>query len=235
MQPEVSIVIPVYNEEGLVHSAVVDLVSRLEGFAWSYEIVLAENGSKDATAEIASELGKNFPQLRHFSSPEPNYGKALRAGILTARGTYVICDEIDLCDVDFYNRAMAILSAREADLVIGSKTHPDSEDKRPASRRAATHVINGMLRVACGFQGSDTHGLKAMRKENLVPVVNACLVDKDLFASEMVIRAERAGVKIREIPVKVIEKRQPSIRLTKRVPNVLRHLAVLFWAIRIKG
>ena len=66
-------------------------------------------------------------------------------------------------------------------------------------------------------------------------VANACLVDKDLFASELVIRAERGGVRMLEIPVRVLEKRPPSIGLTRRVPNVLKNLARLFIAIRIKG
>lgn len=233
--PAVSIVIPIYNEEGILHSAVVDPVERLGGFPHSYEIVLAENGSRDSTAEIAAALSKAHPQVRAFSIGEPNYGKALRQGILRSAGEFVVCDEIDLCDVDFYARAMGILSAGEADLVIGSKALRESKDKRPFERRAATIVINGMLRVALGFKGTDTHGLKAMRKRVLLPVIDACLVDKDLFASELVIRAQRAGVRIREIPVVVIEKRAPSIRLTKRVPNVLKNLARLFWSIRVRG
>jgi len=61
------------------------------------------------------------------------------------------------------------------------------------------------------------------------------LVDKDLFASELVIRAERGGVRMLEIPVRVLEKRPPSIGLSRRVPNVLKNLARLFIAIRIRG
>jgi glycosyltransferase involved in cell wall biosynthesis len=232
--PKVSIVIPVFNEEGILRAAIVDLIARMADFKFPYEIILAENGSRDATAEIAIELGKTHPQLRLLSIEEPNYGKALRRGILEARGEFVICDEIDLCDVDFYRRALELLVSGEAALVIGSKTLPGSRDKRPLSRRAATQVINGLLRLATGFRGSDTHGLKAMHKPSLEPVVRRCVVDKDLFASELVIRAERADVAIREIPVVVIEKRSPSIRLTKRVPNVMRHLAILFWVIRVK-
>jgi hypothetical protein len=69
----------------------------------------------------------------------------------------------------------------------------------------------------------------------LTPVAQSCIVDKDLFASEFVIRAERAGVAIREIPVRIKEKRAPSIHLFRRVPNVLGNLAKLFVAIRLKG
>jgi glycosyltransferase involved in cell wall biosynthesis len=233
--PRVTVVIPVYNEEGILNSAVVDLVDRLIDFAYPYEIILSENGSKDRTIDIARELATKFPQVRLLSHDEPNYGKALRRGILDARGEFVICDEIDLCDVDFYKRALEVLESDGADLVIGSKLLSGSEDKRPAGRHMASLVMNWMLHIALGFQGTDTHGLKAMRKAPLVDTIQSCLVDRDLFASEMVIRAERGGIRIREIPVRVMEKREPSIRLTKRVPNVLKNMARLFWAIRVRG
>ena len=75
--PEISIVIPVYNEEGILHAAVVDLRERLAPYAWSYEIVLAENGSRDRTREIAAELEEKYPEVRHISAGEPNYGLSL--------------------------------------------------------------------------------------------------------------------------------------------------------------
>ena len=90
-----------------------------------------------------------------------------------------------------------------------------------------------MLRVVVGFKGTDTHGLKAFRRQELLPVVGACRVDKDLFASEFVIRAERMGRKIVEIPVSIHEKRKPSINLFKRVPAVLKGMARLVVAVRL--
>ena len=233
--PHVSIIIPVYNEEAILEAAVKDLVDRLKEFDFSYELVLAENGSRDRTVELAEQLGERFAAVRTFSLGEPNYGKALRRGILEARGELVICDEIDLCDTDFYRRALSLLEGGDADLVIGSKTLAESSDERPFSRHMATLVINGMLRVSLGFKGTDTHGLKALRRDALVDTVESCIIDKDLFASEMVIRAERGQVRIREIPVRVLEKRQPSIKLTKRVPAVLKGIAKLFVAIRLQG
>lgn len=233
--PTLSFVIPIYNEEAILHAAVIELIDRLAPLNWSYELILAENGSKDRTIEIARELSERFPQVTYFSSSEANYGAALRQGILRARGELVLCDEIDLCDTDFHQRAKAILDQGIADLVIGSKLLSGASDERPLMRHAGSVVINGMLRLALGFKGTDTHGLKAFRRETLLPVVNACVVDKDLFASELVIRAERGGVRIREIPVRVLEMRPPSIHLFRRVPNVLRNLAKLVIAIRIKG
>ena len=102
-------------------------------------------------------------------------------------------------------------------------------------RRAATRVINGMLRVAVDFRGTDTHGLKAFVRDRIVPIVHQCVIDKDLIASELVVRAGRAGVHVVEIPVRIEEKRRPAINLVKRVPNVLKNLARLTYVIRVKG
>ena len=237
-RPKVTIVIPIYNEEGILRSSVVDLVDRMARFQFRYEIVLAENGSSDRTLDICEELHARFPQVSHFSVGQPghgNYGQALRQGILQARGEYVFCDEIDLCDTEFYARALALLERREADLVIGSKLAEGASDERPFVRHLGSIVINAMLRATLDFHGTDTHGLKAFRQSVLAPVAERCIVDRDLFASELVIRAERDGISIREIPVRIKEKREPSTHLFRRVPNVLKNLVKLVVAIRFKG
>jgi glycosyltransferase involved in cell wall biosynthesis len=231
--PRISIVIPIYNEEGILHAAVVDLRERLSPLSWSYEIILAENGSKDRTVAIAEELSAKYPEVRFLSIGEPNYGKAMKKGILESRGEFVICEEIDLCDTDFHARAIALLESREFDMVIGSKLIAGAEDDRPWARHAASLVYTNLLRVTLGFRGTDTHGLKAFRRSALIDIVADCLVDRDVFASEFVIRAYRAKVPIDEIPVRVVEKRPPSINLLKRVPNVLKNLIKLSWAIRL--
>lgn len=241
--PRISIVIPVYNEEAILHAAVVDLRERLRSTGWRYEIILAENGSRDRTVEIGQELANKYGRpdeddlgvVKMISLGEPNYGKAMKQGILLSRGDLVICDEIDLCDVDFHRRAIEILETGAADLVIGSKLVAGAEDDRPAIRHVASIAYSSMLKVLLGFRGTDTHGLKAFRRLALLDIVRSCLVDKDVFASEFVIRADRGGVKTKEIPVRVIEKRPPSINLFKRVPNVLKSVAKLTYAIRIRG
>ena len=118
---------------------------------------------------------------------------------------------------------------------VGSKLIGGASDERPLLRHAASVFYTGLLRVLLGFRGTDTHGLKAFRRSTLLPLVEACLVEKDVFASELVIRAYRGDLRVIEIPVRVIEKRPPSINLFKRVPNVLKSVAKLTWAIRVKG
>ena len=233
--PKLSVVIPVYDEEEIVRDACVELMARLDERGWDYEIVVTENGSKDRTLAILGQLSAERPRLRFIHSDEPNYGLALRRGILAARGDYVIADEIDLCDVRFYDRALGVLDAGTADMVVGSKRAPGSRDSRPIYRRLATMVHNTLLRVALGFQGTDTHGVKAFLREQIAPIAERCVVDKDVFASELVLRATLEGKRVVEIPVTLAEKRPPSIALFKRVPNVLRQVARLFWVLRIQS
>ncbi len=240
--PDISIVIPVYNEEGILREAVTELLdglaivrSALNAPELEFEIIIAENGSRDRTAELAQHLADEMPEVRTFSLGEPNYGKALRRGILQARGRFVICEEIDLCDLDFHRRALEHLRHGDCDMVVGSKAMKGASDERPLFRRAATRVINGMLRVALDFRGTDTHGLKAFDRERLLPIVESCVIDRDLFASELVIRAGREGLHVLEIPIKLHEKRPPAINLAKRVPHVMRGLAKLTYVIRFGG
>jgi glycosyltransferase involved in cell wall biosynthesis len=235
--PQVSVVIPVFEEASIVLEATLDLCNKLEELGpplADYEVLLAENGSTDATPRMLRELAAANSRVRWLHEDQPNYGRALKRGILEARGRLVICDEIDLCDTAFYRRALPLLE-QGVDLVVGSKAMLGADDRRPLVRRLATRVINTLLWVATGFSGTDTHGLKAFRRERLVEVARACRVDRDLFASEFVIRAERMGRVVREIPIALREKRPPSVRLLRRVPRVLKGLVELGWAIRGPG
>jgi glycosyltransferase involved in cell wall biosynthesis len=230
--PHVTIVIPVYNEEGILRGSVLELQEKLKPFGWSYELLLCENGSRDRTVEIGKELQAEHPEVRMLSVGEPNYGRAMRQGILEARGHYVICDEIDLLDTEFYARALALLERSDTELVVGSKAMVGSNDQRPIFRRVATRVYNGMLRVVCHYGGTDTHGLKGFRREALVETARRCVLDRDVFASEFVIRAHREHKKVVEIPFAVREKRPPSINLVKRVPHVIKSVVKLAISVR---
>jgi glycosyltransferase involved in cell wall biosynthesis len=232
--PEVSIVIPVYNEEALLRAALSSLRERLAQSGLDYEVILAENGSSDGTVAVATDLCARHPELRLLSLSNPNYGAALRAGIAAARGQFVICEEIDLCDVDFHLAALELLRDG-ADFVVGSKLMGGSRDQRPPLRHAISLAYTATLRALFGFRGTDTHGLKAFERERLRAVVDACVVDGDVFASELVIRAYRERLDVREIPTRVMELRPPSVHLWRRAPGVLKNLVKLTIAIRGRG
>jgi len=210
-------------------------MADLDRRGWDYELVLSENGSRDRTAEILERLARQAPRLRYLRSGEPNYGLALKRGILAARGRWVVADEIDLCDVSFYDRALPLLERGAADMVVGSKRARGSEDRRPAYRRLATWVHNSLLRVALGFQGTDTHGVKAFVRERIAPVAGRCVVERDVFASELVLRSSLEGKRVLEIPIALREKRPPSVALVKRVPDVLRQIGRLVWVLRVRA
>src|SRR2546430_7237053 len=159
--PDRSIVIPVYNEAGIVRAACEELCGKLDGLGWDYELIFAENGSRDETVRILEALSRERPRIRYLHEPAPNYGRALKHGILEARGRTVICDEIDLCDVSFYQRALPLL-AGGADLVVCSKPMKGANDARPLVRRAATRTVTLLFLAATGVVGPDTPRVEAV-------------------------------------------------------------------------
>ena len=239
--PHISIVIPIYNEQAILHAAVVDLRERLKPLGWSYEIILAENGSKDRTIEIGHELAAKYGdpddgQVKIISLGEPNYGKALKQGILLARGDLVICDEIDLCDTDFHKRAVDILETGEADLVIGSKLAAGADDERPLHPPRREHRV---LDAAQGHARLPRH--RHARPQGVPPRSRCSTSCARASSTRTCSRASSssaptaAASRIKEIPVHIIEKRPPSINLFKRVPNVMKSVAKLTWSIRVRG
>jgi hypothetical protein len=116
--------------------------------------------------------------------------------------------------------------------VIGSKRAPGSRDRRPRLRRVITYTFNTFLRLVFGFQGTDTHGIKAFKTNLGQEIVRDCQTDKDIFATELVLRMERAGIYICEMPLEIEEKRAPSIKLLKRVPSTVKNLLRLRRALR---
>lgn len=228
---EVSVVIPVYNEEALLEPALREFEQSLEGLKIPFEILVMENGSVDDTPIILSRFSEN-PRIRAMHLDDPNYGAALRLGIREARGNIVICEELDICNGKFHRDAIEILKADNADVVIGSKTLPESDDRRPFLRRIATRIYNLLLRLLVGFRGTDSHGLKAFHRSRILPIVDLCITDRDVFASELIVRSQRGGWTIMETPITLSETRTPPIPLARRVPRVLLQLARLTWAIR---
>lgn len=228
--PAISIVIPVYNEEKILESAVKEIVVEADKLEIDYELIVCENGSKDRTLEIAQNLSRVYPQVRAIHCPEPNYGAALELGILKSIGENVVCFEIDFWDGPFIEIAKVLL--RKYDAVIGSKAAKGARDKRPLIRRMITLSFNLFLRLAYGFQGTDTHGIKAFRREKSVDIVKNCKTSKDIFATELILRMERSGFYMCEIPLEIEERRPPTINLLKRVPSTIKNLFKLWRATR---
>lgn len=228
--PEISILIPIYNEEGILERAVRDLVQGCDAHRIPYELVLCENGSKDRTVSIAERLCAEFPTVRLLRYHEPNYGGALKAGIMGARGRNVVCFEIDFYDLQFVEIAHVML--KKYDAVIGSKRAPGARDRRPWIRRFITWGFNTFLSVFFHFKGTDTHGIKAFRAYLGKPIAQSCQTDRDIFTTELVIRMERADLRMSEVPLEIEELRPAPINIAKRVPHTLKNLLKLWRATR---
>jgi len=220
MHPTFSIVVPVFNEASFIPRALPVLVSEMEGLGESYRILIVENGSSDGTAKTAREVGAGFP-VTVLSLEAPDYGAAMRHGFLEADGEWVVNFDIDYFSAQFLGQ---VLEMEGVDLVIGSKRDPDSQDRRPLVRRTATLVFNLLLSTVLDSKVTDTHGMKAFRRVLVEDIAPSVVSRQDLFDTELVVRAERAGYRIQEVPVVVEEMRSARSSLVKRVPRTLRGL-----------
>jgi glycosyltransferase involved in cell wall biosynthesis len=223
--PLLSIVVPVHNEAEFLPIGLPGLFDAVDQVGSVVEVIVVENGSTDGSSDVARELiAGRSGRLEQLA--EADYGAALRHGFLRAEGEWIVN-----VDVDYYSAAFfrsVVDHAGDADLVIGSKRDPGSDDRRPLLRRAGTRVFNLLLRCMFGSGVSDTHGMKGFRRSAVAPLVVEVVSRKDLFDTELVLRAERAGLRIVEVPVVVEELRPARSSFVKRVPRTLTGL----WAIR---
>jgi hypothetical protein len=237
--PAVTVVLPAHNEAEMLEESVRDVATGLRERGRPFEIVVVENGSADDTAAIANRLAGDYPEVRALSLAEPDYGRALRAGLLAASGDVVVNFDVDFCDLGFLDRAVPMVEAPDGPaVVVGSKRSAGSDDTRAWQRRLVTGVFSSLLRYGFGLTVSDTHGVKAMRREAVAPLARHCRNGADLFDTELILRAERAGLRAAEIPVEVVEKRPARSSIGARIPRTVKGLLALrlaLWRERLPG
>ena len=228
---ELSIVLPAHNEVMLLGSTVTNLVTGLSERARTFELIVAENGSSDGTLHLAELLAIQFEQVRVLHSPTGDYGGALVRGFQAARAPIVVNFDVDYYDLAFLDAALERLAAG-SELVLASKRAPGARDDRPILRRALTAGLAVLLRTVLGLRVSDTHGMKALRRAPLASIVSACTMRESMFDAEMVLRAERAGLSIAEIPARVLERRPPRTSLARRTLESVVGIVVLWRRLR---
>ena len=222
---------PAHNEADLLDASVGEILRGLRARGLTFEVLVVENGSTDATRTLASDLAAREPEVVMHTRPMADYGEAIRDGILTAQGDSVVLFDVDYYDLEFLDRALARLDGDDGDavaIVVGSKRAPGTSDNRPWPRRAVTAGFAAILRVGFGLSVSDTHGMKLMRRSAVEPLASLCRTGADLFDTELVLRAERAGLVVAELPVTVRELR-PS-----RTPILRRALRTVFGLVRLR-
>lgn len=220
----ITIVIPIHNEAAFLPSVLPQIRAELDAVTRSYRLLLIENGSTDATLEVAEHHASDDARIEVHSLAEPDYGAAMRYGFMKASDDeWVVNFDIDYFSGGFITHALA----SNADLVIASKRAPGSEDRRSLLRRLATRTFNILLRVVLSSGVSDTHGIKAFRRNVRNSVLDDVRRTQDMFDTELVIRAERAGFTIEEVPIVVEELREARSSLLKRVPRTVKAIVQL--------
>ncbi len=234
---DLSIVIPAHNEAAIIRETTVTVVDGLRKRPWTFEVIIVENGSSDDTAAQANTLAAEYPEVEARSRPHGDYGLALREGFLRARGAVVSNFDADFYDLDFLDRAVPlVIDPAGPVIVVGTKRGAGSQDHRAIVRKVVTRTFSTLLRIAFGLRVSDTHGVKAMRHDALIGLVDDCKFGKDLFDTELVLRAERAGLGTAELPVVVDEHRPPRESILHRIPRAvigLIRMRIQFWKERI--
>lgn len=216
---------PAYNEQEYLADAVGAVVDGLRRRGAPFEVIVAENGSTDSTVGVANGLAAKYPEVHVLSSREADYGRALRAGFVSAGGEAVVNFDVDYIDLQFLEDALALVDAPGGPaVVVASKRSAGAHDTRALGRRLVTATFSAVLRGGFGLKVSDTHGMKVMRRRDLLPLVDACRFGADLFDTELVLRAERAGLGVAELPVTVRDTRPPRSSIVRRIPRSLAGL-----------
>ncbi|HVB05053.1 MAG TPA: glycosyltransferase [Acidimicrobiales bacterium] len=214
--PDLSFVLPSHNEITLLGSTVTNLVTGLEERGASYEILIVENGSRDGTLRLGRMLAAQLGHVRVLHLPVGDYGAALAAGFRAARGRFVVNFDVDYYDLAFLDDALAILGDESVGAVLASKRAVGATDRRPLHRRLLTAGFTTTLHLLLDLEVSDAHGMKVLRREELRGVVDECKLRGSLFDVELVTRATRGGLVVRELPATVVERRPPRSGVARR-------------------
>ncbi len=220
-KPHVSLVVPIHNEAARAWSSTIALRAQMRSLGEPYEIILVENGSRDDTAIVAGALAARFRDVTCATLPEASLGEALKLGFRRASGDKIIYYPLDLSvDLDFIPRGLSLLD--DFDIVIASKRR--GGDRRPLLRRLTSIAYHGLVRWVFGTTLSDTTCAKAYRRGALTGLLDGLPGGSRVFETELLVEAERRGLRIAELPVGVVETRRSRESLLAKVESKLEDL-----------
>ena len=220
-----SVVVPVHNEEEIILQSAAQIYDICKRKQLDFEIIFVENGSIDDTLLLIDKFTSQHKECRVIRLDVANYGNALKQGFLDAINDIVISFDIDYFSEDFLEEALLLDETYSA--ITASKRLNKSNDGRRLIRRIATQTFVGILKFLFQTNLSDTHGMKAVRNTFIRKEVGNVVSTQDLFDTELLLRIEKSGERIHEIPA-VINEIRPSVSVIyKRIPRTIKSLIKL--------
>lgn len=202
--PTLTVVLPAYNEADSIEGTVRTVAEALGDLDQAYEIIVVDDGSEDDTRAALRSLAVEFPAVGFVPNDENNgKGHAIRDGCRAAGGEYVLILDAD-GDLrpDQIEAFLARARRDDADVVVGSKRHPDSEVSYPVGRQVLSTSYARLVRLLFGLEVSDTQvGMKLLREEAVESVMPLLLVEGYAFDAELLALSRSRGFEIAEAPV----------------------------------
>ena len=224
---KVSVIIPMYNESSVIEDTVKTLSAAMDKHFDSYEILFSDDGSRDGCGELVKAL--KLPNVC-VTGYENNRGKgcAVRTAMLEATGDIIMFTDADLAyGTEVIPAAVKALEENEeAGILIGSRNiGKNGYDGYTLLRKIMSKVYIKVLCIVGGFKLTDSQcGCKAFRREAARTLFSQAKVDGFAFDFEMILRAQREGIKIIEMPVKIINHRESKIHVIRDSARMLRDL-----------
>jgi len=224
---KLSLCIPMYNEKLIIRDTAETLCAYLSKNFSNYELIFIDDGSTDGSAELVRAL--KIPEIRVLAY-QPNKGKgcAVRTGVTDARGDIVMFIDADLAyGTDVIKQTCDLFAQKpDIDMIIGSRAlHPEGYEGYTPLRKLASKVFILVLGLVGGFKLSDSQcGCKAFRGKAAKDIFARCVVNGFAFDFEVILLAQKLGLKIHEMPVKIINHRDSKVNLLKDTLRMLREI-----------
>ncbi|MDD4483425.1 MAG: glycosyltransferase family 2 protein [Methanoregula sp.] len=232
--PRVTAIIPVFNDRPALERALPISLDTLAKITDDYEIIVAEDGSTDGSAECVREFGKKTPKIRLFhSDTRLGRGTALNRAIREAKGAIVCYYDVDLAtDMQHLPELIGAID-NGADIATGSRLLPESDIKRTEGREIASRSYNFLVRTILGSTLFDHQcGFKAFNKAKILPILPTIRSNHWFWDTELLVRAQRAGFTVTEFPVRWRAGKGTTVRV-KDVFGMGSAILRLWWQIHV--
>jgi glycosyltransferase involved in cell wall biosynthesis len=231
---EVTAIIPVFNDRHSLERAIPESLNVLTGITENFEIIIAEDGSTDGSAEFVRkyETKSDRVKLMHCDKRQGR-GTALNRAIKKAQGSIICYYDVDLA-TDMQHLPDLINAIRKgADISTGSRLLAKSDIQRTEGREIASRSYNFLVRIILGSKLFDHQcGFKAFNKAAILPVLPMIRSNHWFWDTELLVRAQRMGYTVIEFPVRWRAGKGTTVRI-KDVFEMGSSILLLWWQIHV--